>query len=395
MKRSVVTTLSIVTLMLSPACGVDASKPDQPAATVTQRLVDANPVSVARAYLPLDLAFPAGVAAGRDVVFVGSPFEGRVAAYSRLRKTYIGGLPPPPSGFALPFIMKSVGDDRVAVLDAGGFPSPKPFVPSTPTIYEYSYKYRPASGFTAELVRTLSATGATIGFSENAIKLDDGRYLINDAVLGSIWIVETDGTVKPGLVPKTFEPQDAIPQTYFCDTMPLIQVGGIPFLFTDSTVPGITGMAAREGILYFSASCAGAVYSIPLASLSDDREPWERAADIRLVSPKPEGVAVEELLDITFNPFAPHDPYVYAADALQLRVIRINVETGERQVVSDDPHLLNFPSSLSFAPPLGPSGPTPLFAVSNQQHRTPLLNDAITEDMLQPPFLLTEITVRH
>ena len=395
MKRFVVTTSSIVALMLASACSVDASRPDDQTATVAQQLVAANPIAIARAYLPLDLSFPAGVAAGRDIIFVGAPFEGRVAAYSRLQRKYIADLPLPPNGFVLPFIMKSVSDNRVAVLDAGGFPSPKPFVPSNPTIYEYEYKYRPVSGFTAELVRSMRLDGATVGFSEDAIQLDDGRFLIDDAVLGSVFIVEADGTVKPGLVPKTFELKDVIPQTYYCDTMPTIQVGGVPFLFTDSTVPGITAMAARDGVLYFSASCAGAVYSIPIASLSDDREPWERAADIRLVSAKPDGVAVEELLGITFNPFAPHDPYLYAADALQLRVIRINVKTGERQVVADDPRLLNFPSSLSFAPPFGPSGLAPLFAVSNQQQLTPLLNDAISEDMLQPPFLLTEIIVRR
>jgi hypothetical protein len=85
------------------------------------------------------------------------------------------------------------------------------------------------------------------------------------------------------------------------------------------------------------------VYSIPLAGFSDSREPCRRAADIRLVSAKPAGVQVEELLGITFDPGAPHDPFLYAADAVPLRVIRGDV------------------------------------------------NDAITADVLQPPFLLTQM----
>jgi hypothetical protein len=150
-------------------------------------------------------------------------------------------------------------------------------------------------------------------------------------------------------------------------------------------------MAERDGIVYFSASCAGAVYSIPLASLSDAREPWQRAADIRLVSAKPAGVQVEELLGITFDPSRPHEPYLYAADALQLRVIRIDVRNGKRTVIADDPTLLNFPSSLAFAPTIVPGVPSALLAISNQQHRTVILNDAITQDVLQPPFLLTQM----
>lgn len=354
-----------------------------------------TPLAVTREYMALDdIAFPAGVAGGRDVVFVGSPFEARVVAYSRRQKEPIGELPAPPNGFLLPFIMKSTSDDRVAVLDAGGFPSPEPFIPANPIIYEYEYSSCGPSGFTAELVRTVPFSSAVIGFAEDAIQLDDGRYLVSDAILGSIWIAETDGTITPGLVPETFAPEDAIPELYFCDTMPLIEVGGLPFLFTASTIPGITAMAERNGTLYFASACAGALYSIPVASLSDDRQPWERAADIELVSSKPDGVLVEELLGLTFNPFAPHDPYLYVADALQLRVARINIHTGERQVVADDPRLLNFPSSLAFVPS-GPRGMASLFAVSNQQHRTVILNDAITEDVLEPPFLLTEIRVRR
>jgi hypothetical protein len=365
------------------------------AGAVTQGLhVDVSRTAITRAVMPIDLAFPAGVAAASDLVFVGSPFEGRVAAYSRLSKQLVGDLPAPPNGFVLPFILKAVGSHTIAVLDAGGFPSPAPFVPASPTIYEYSFQ-RSFGQFSAALVRSIPFTGALIGFSEDIVKLDDGRYLVNDAVLGSIWIANPDGTIEPGLVPRTFEPVDAIPETYFCDSMPVVQVGGLPFLFTGSTIPGITALAEREGVVYFSSSCAGAVYSIPLSSLSDGREPWQRAADIRLVSLKPAGVQVEELLGITFDPSRPQDPYLYAADALQLRVIRIDVRDGTRTVLADDPTLLNFPSSLAFAPTIGHGAPPALLAISNQQHRTVILNDAIAEDVLEPPFLLTQMRLLH
>lgn len=385
--------ISILALMVG--CNAGGGRDESTTETAQELQVQVTPLAVTRALMPVELPFPAGVAAGSDVIFVGSPFEGRVVANSRRTGQPLGDLPTPPGGFILPFIMKMVSGDRLAVLDAGGFPSPGEFVPANPVIYEYSYVYSPGGEFSAVLERSIPFTGALVGFPEDIIQLDDGRYLLDDAVLGSIWIAETDGTISPGLVPETFEPEDAIPETYFCSTMPVVDVGGLPFLFTDATVPGITSMAARNGMLYFSASCAGAIYSIPLASLSDQREPWERAADIELVSLKPDNVEVEELLGLTFNPYAPDDGYLYAADALQLRVIRIDPTTGARDVVADDPRLLNFPSSLAFVPPNGPGAPSPLLALSNQQHRTVVLNDAITEDVLEPPFLVTTISLRR
>jgi len=364
-------------------------------ATASQELhVDSSQRAKSFEFAPLDLPFPAGVAATNDVVFVGSPVEGRVVALSRTQGAPLGELPSPPGGFVLPFILKHIAKNRIAVLDAGGFPSPLPIVPVNPTIYEYDVRFSPHSGFSATLTRTVSFATVTVGFAENILRLNDGRYLLADALLGSIWIAELDGTIHPGIVPRTSSRQDAIPQLYYCNTMPLIQVGGIPFLFTDSTLPGVATLAAREGVLYFHSSCAGALWSIPLASLFDARPPYARAADIRLVSPKPQDVVVEELLDATFDPNNPTDRHLYAADALQLRLIRIDVQTGERQVVADNPKLFNFPSSLGFFPRATHDGiVSELVVVSNQQHRTPLTNDAITEDMLQLPFVATKVMV--
>ena len=345
-------------------------------------------LGVSSELMPVDGPFPAGIAASEDLIFTGSPFEGRVVVHDRATKATVGDLPPPPGGFILPFILKSVKGDKVAVLDAGGFPSPKPFIPANPTIYEYRFRYRHGA-FTAQLTRSIPFTGKLIGFSEDAIQLDDGRYLLDDAVLGSIWIANTDGTIVPGIVPKTFEPQDVIPEMYFCDTMPQVTVGGLPFLFSASTIPGITSMAVVKDKLYFSGSCSGAVYSVPLKVLTDHRQPYQRAADLRVVSRKPAGVKVEELLGLISD-----GEYLYAADALQLRVIRIDPKNGKREVVGDDQHLFNFPSSLAFAPN-GCDDTSDLLTLSNQQHRTPITNDAVTEDMFEPPFLATITHLKH
>jgi hypothetical protein len=176
--------------------------------------------------------------------------------------------------------------------------------------------------------------------------------------------------------------------------MPEVTVNGLPFLFTGSTIPGIEPITARNGIVYFHSSCARGIYTFPLAILSDSRQPYERAADIRLLAATPANIQVEELLEMQFNPYDPSDPFMYAAHGLQLEILRIDSRTGAREVIAHDPRLFDFPSSIAFLPPPGPiGGLTSFMVVSNQQERTPITNDAATEDAFILPFLVTDVIV--
>jgi hypothetical protein len=242
----------------------------------------------------------------------------------------------------------------------------------------------------AIITQTPKADGSLADF----VKLDDGRYLISDSVLGSIWIAERDGTINPGIVPKTFDPSDFIPALALCPTMPEVVVNGYPFLFTGSTIPGISPIAVRDGTVYFFSPCARGIFSFPLKILNDKREPWQRAADIKPVAATPADIQVEELLDFTFNPFDSHDKFLYAAHPLQMEVIRINLKTGERQVLANDPALFDFPSSLGFLPPLDDhSDEGTLVVVSNQQERAPITNDAVTDFTWNFPFHVAKISL--
>jgi hypothetical protein len=345
-----------------------------------------------------DVTFlPAGVAAGENVIFIGDPLEGRVLAYSRFTGRQIGELPQPPGGFVIPFIMHAEGEGRVTVMGAGGLPQPKPFVPASPLLYEYTYSFGGHSGFTANLSQVITFGSVLIGFAEDFVRMDDGRILVTDAILGSIWVVQTDGTITPGIVPKTFDPQDGIPSMRLCPTMAETTVNGVPFLFSGSTDPGVEGIAVRDGTVYFSSPCGRGLYKFPVSVLSDNRQPFQRAADIRLVSPTPANLQDEELLELQFNPFDPDDHFVYAAHGMQLEITRIDVRTGERQVVAHDPRLFDFPSSLAFLPPIAgfEGGVTSLVVVSNQQERTPITNDAVTQDSFNLPFLVAKVLVTH
>jgi hypothetical protein len=333
---------------------------------------------------------PAGIAADSELLFVGAPLEGRVMVLSRRTRQEVGELPPPPGNFVLPLILHTIEPGRLAVLDAGGLPSPG-VADAEPTLFEYGYSFR-RGAFSAALARVVHFTGKKIGFAEEFAYLGSGRYLVPDTIYGSIWLVTSEGEVRPGIVPKTFDAADAIPELAYCRTMPEITVGGLPFLFTGSTIPGIAGIDLRDSVVYFYSSCAGALYRFPLSTLFDSRPPWRRARDFEVVSEKPAGTLVEQLLETQFNPFDRSDRHLYAADSLNLRLIRIDSRTGKREVVADDPRLFNFPSSLAFVPEQ-PGEKTSLFVLSNQQHRNPLTNSAIGEDLTQPPYIVTKVAI--
>jgi hypothetical protein len=77
-------------------------------------------------------------------------------------------------------------------------------------------------------------------------------------------------------------------------------------------------------------------------------------------------------------------------------VIRIDLETGARQVVAKGAELFDFPSSLGFVPPVdGDSDESTLLVVSNQQERSPLTNDAVIDTTFRLPFIVTKVRIEH
>ena len=372
-------------------CSASADSAEKVADTGHQPLCAAEAKHFAsRSYATLG-APPAGIAGGRTVVIVGSPLEGRVIALDRRTRREVGSLPPPPGGFVLPYIIRALDESHVAVLDAGGFPSPMPFVPANPRIYEYEYDYDFIRGLTAKLKRTISFENELIGFAEDIAPIGHGRYVLSDAALGALWVVESDGKVRPGVAPKGLAPEDALFPLALCSSMPEIFVSGLPFLFSGSALPGVAALAANNGQLYFYSPCGRGLYSIPLPSLFDARQPYERIVDVKLVSKAADTVAVEQLLGLSFSPDS-KDHHLYAADSLQLRIIRIDLVNGTREIIADEPTLFDFPSSTAFLPQ--PGAAPILLVASNQQERTTLTNDAIQQDQLKPPFTIGEVLLR-
>ena len=84
-------------------------------------------------------------------------------------------------------------------------------------------------------------------------------------------------------------------------------------------------------------------------------------------------------------------PWIYACDCFQLRLIRIQSQTGVREVVASDPVLFNFPVKVQFLPPV--FGLKPLVVASDQEHRLAAINAALTADITQPPWIVTKVLI--
>lgn len=388
-----------VILGLAGCTGVDESGattgPDPTAVSGSARavaqelLIDVNPHSVAYDYYPSQHV-PHGLTGDEQFVFVTQPLSGRVAVVDRLTGHELTTLPAPPAGWQLPFAMRVPRTGRLVVLDAGGFPNP--FVPSIARLYEYDYsRNRRTRRFEATLVRTISFEGLPLVFAEDFEVLPSGGYVVSESVIGALWNVSAEGEISFGLFPVTGEPIAALAA---CPFTP-VTIGGIPFSTAGNFAPGVGSLAVRDGQLYFGSSCRGGVARIPVASLTDPtRSPKQRADDIVDVSPRASGVASEALKGFTFNRWKPSDTHLYVTDAFGQRVLRVDLATGAREVVADDPTLFDFPVSAQFLPPVGGgNGLSMLVVASDQEYRLAALNALISQDILHPPFIVAKIYV--
>jgi hypothetical protein len=221
----------------------------------------------------------------------------------------------------------------------------------------------------------------------------DGRCVVSDSALGALWVIRQDGVIVPGIVPASFAPEDALPDLapgFFFPTVD--SVGGVPFELPGNFAPGVGSMTSDGTHLYFGSTFRGGLRRVPLAVLDDDRLPWQRAGDIVVVSPRPDAGDFDTLKGLTFNPYDPHDQALYATDPFHLRLLRIDVATGARSVIANDPQLFNFPVSAKFLPPR--QGMTTLVVSSDQEHRFAALNAALEGvSQFQPPFLIVEVPV--
>lgn len=330
-----------------------------------------------------------GIAGDGRFIFVTEPLVPRVEILDRFTGRVVGEVPPPPGGWVLPFTLRVPEEGRLVILDAGGFPNPT--VPAVPRVYDYDYSYSLKKGLKSTLKRTVRFDGLPVVFSEDVEVLSDGSYVVSDSVIGSLWVIKPNGAITPGIVP-TSQP---IAQLAPC-TLTSTTIEGIPFDLGGGLAPGVGSLAERGGYVYFGSTCRGGVQRVPVATLKKPASvtPEQRAADIQTISAKVPGT-VELLKGLTFNKWKPNERFIYAGDSTKLKMLRINIDTGAREVLADEKELFNFPTAAAFLPPiLGSAGLANLVVASDQEHRFVGINAAISENMFLPQgFTIAEVVL--
>ncbi|HWK29154.1 MAG TPA: hypothetical protein VNS09_21510 [Solirubrobacter sp.] len=325
-----------------------------------------------------------GIAGDERYVFTTEPGIGsaaRVVVLDRTSGREVATLPPPRGGFKLPFTLRVPRSGRLVVLDNGGFPPVGP-----PVVYDYAYGAQ-RGRFSARLARTVDFKGLPLQFAEDVEVLPTGEYVVSESIAGGLWLIGRDGRIRRGLVPDAGAPP--LPRLGPCPLLGSTTVGGLPFSAPGGFAPGAGSLAVRGGELYFSSSCEGGIYRVPLKVLLDARRPAAaRAAQIATVSPRQ--FPFESLKGITFNRWDPRDPWLYAGDPFRLSLVRVHSVTGRREVLSTDARLYDFTVSTAFLPPQRRGGPNPLVTASDQEYRWTATNAAITTDQLRPPFVLAQ-----
>lgn len=396
--RGVFSLLAVATTVLIGCSGPEQTEATPPAESTTAKSVSqALTIDVGNHGIGYDFYaspsfIPHGVAGDERVVFVTQPLNGQISVVDRVSGNELAVLPPPPGGWKLPFTMRVPRTGRLVVLDPGGFPSPT--VPSFAHLYEYDYSYTPRTHtFTASVTRTIDFTGLPIVFTEDFEVLPAGGYVVSESIIGALWYVSPTGAIAPAVFPNFAGGSPSIPALAPCGFTP-ISINGVPFIPPGNVAPGVGTLAIRNNQLYFGSSCTGGVSRIPVASLTDPtRAPWDRAADIAIVTARPIGVVEETIKGLAFNKWDCDDNWLYGADAFQGRIIRINTVTGARQTVVSGSNLFDFPTGMAFLPPV--AGITPLIVAADQEYRLAALNTGISSDLLHPPFIVSKVYVVH
>lgn len=84
----------------------------------------------------------------------------------------------------------------------------------------------------------------------------------------------------------------------------------MPFQLSGSFAPGVGSMTSGGGSLHFNGTCSGGISRVPLAVFDDRRAPHERAADIEVVSPRPDAGDFDTLKSLSFNRWDRDDEWI-------------------------------------------------------------------------------------
>jgi hypothetical protein len=346
-----------------------------------------------------------GVAADKRVAFINEGFfEPQVHVLERLTRRALGSLPEPAGGFGWPFYIRVRNVEDLGLLGSRGqvvlldSPPPEMFgIPSPSYVHVYAYEYHPLNGFQAELLEThalpvntnppwLPANGLI--FPSSFEFLPDGIVAIID--LFSIWIADASlsnwhmAWTSPdfGLTPLcstvTHEGEE-VPGFYLAVRDENWNKVRLPYQlrvqFPEPVLPafkGITYIHLTDQVAIVRVQTSGGIFTIDRTTLVDDSLPPEAKPYSTLVAPE---IGLSDLSgDLVYDHYHPDSKWVYwqrtPSESGQSQcegahphaekwspIYRVNVLSGEIELVSENWILYDFPTVLSVIEPLGHDNP--------------------------------------
>lgn len=380
--------------------------------------VQQNLFTIARPLVQFPTGFEADdVTADERLVFTGvlpsASIAPAVVAASRATGNQVGTLPPPPGGFLLPTSIKVSSystsgagtTGELIVIDNGGLPPT-----AHPVAYIYTYSHSPALGFSAALAATLPLPVLTaappsppngVGYASGLLVLNATTRLVTDAFVGGIWVCDASFVCQLGLASPDFAPAPA-PTMTGVGRAPGGGVRTYTFQLPIPIFPGVFGaayVALTDEVCAERASQPGGVYCIDRAALLNTAvNPFAKAK--RTVVAPQIGVS-DGGHGIAYDRFHPGSPWLYwvraladSADNFNNTIRRVNVVTGQVQIVFRSNSLLDFSTGLDVLPPIVANSPlTNLGIAMGQEENNAALNVALGGvDAFVSPTLITEVS---
>jgi hypothetical protein len=377
-----------------------------------------------------------GVAGDKRVLFAAVPDghgpdehpdhevrEPGVYAFDRQTGAIVGPVPPPPIGWRVPLSLQIESFNTTAtgtsgsvlILDAGGHPEQAGLV--TTRVFRYSYSYSRQSGFSASWVSThplpiplppVLSTDLPSGivYTDGFLQLPDGKVLVNDTILGAIWMsnrsmnIWTLAFLDPTLAGGLCGPFEGIGRAPGGGTRPYFMQ--VP----NNLCPGLhsfTHVVSTDEVCMIRTASAGGIFCIPRSVLVNPLIPAVAKGLLKrtLVPPT---VGLSDLTDgLVYDRFHPDSPWVYWARAVSdvvggssnvLR--RVHIQTGEIQVVASSNLLFDWTSNLAPLPPLDDRRESTIFIAMGQQENNAGVNTALNGvNAFVGPTLLPSVEVPY
>jgi len=330
----------------------------------------------------------------------------------------LGEVAPPPGGWRVPLSLqiesfRDLGAGTAGsflVLDGGG--TPDDLGQAHATVSRFTYSFSPPAGFSAQWVSThalpidllpgtANALPSGMLYAGGFLQLPDGTVLVSDAVLGAIW--RADASLKRWTL-AYLDPDLAAGRCSEFQGIGRAPGGGTrPYSMRlpNDLCPGIhsfTHVLPTDEVCMVRAAPPGGIWCLARRTLVDPLLPAPvKLALKRVLVPSQAGLS--DLTDgLVYDRFHPDSPWVYWARAVSdaagggsnvLR--RVNVHTGEIEVVASSNLLFDWTSNIAPLPPTGDDSralTTLLLSVGQQENNAQvntLLNGV--DDFVAPTLL--------